>query len=130
MALKRSYGLRFVQVAVLLSPAGSPGAARALPVRFDFAPPAAKPKKNAAPEIQEAYQKEKKQRALPLAGLAAIASLRQSSDERADTAQRQWIVSGDGSYTNQPKSGGWCTVNPIIVKEQNHLTAKRSSPAG
>ena len=95
------YGLRFVQVSLLVSPVASPGAARALPVRFDLAPPAAKPKKNAAAEIREAYKKEKKLRALPLAGLAAIASVRQSLDERPETAQRQLIVSGDGSYTNK-----------------------------
>ena len=95
------YGLRFVQVSVLVSPAGGAGAARALPVRFDFAPPAVKPKKNAPPEMHEAYKREKKQRALPLAGLAAITSVRQSLDERAETAQRQLIVSGDGSYTNK-----------------------------
>ncbi len=95
------YGLRFVQVSVLVSPTEGPGAARALPVRFDFAPPAIKPKKNAAPEVHEAYQKEKKLRALPLAGLAAIASVRQSLDERAETAERQMIISGDGSYTNK-----------------------------
>jgi len=95
------YGLRFVQVSVLVTPLEAPGAARALPVRFDFAPPAAKPKKTAAPEVHEAYKKEKKQRALPLAGVAAITSVRQSLDERAATAQRQLIVSGDGSYTNK-----------------------------
>ena len=95
------YGLRFVQVSLLVSPVESPGAARALPVRFDFAPPAVKPKKNAAPEVHAAYKEEKKQRALPVAGLAAIASVRQSLDERAETATRQLIVSGDGSYTNK-----------------------------
>jgi hypothetical protein len=95
------YGLRFVQLSVLVSPADVPGAARALPVRFDFAPPAVKPKKNAPPEMHQAYKKEKKQRALPLAGLAAITSVRQSLDERAETAQRQLIVSFDGSYTNK-----------------------------
>jgi hypothetical protein len=95
------YGLRFVQVSVLVSPAEAPGAARALPVRFDFAPPAVKPKKNAAPEMHAAYHKEKKLRALPLTGLAAITSVRQSLDERTETAQRQLIVSGDGSYTNK-----------------------------
>src|ERR1022692_2024767 len=31
------YGLRFVQVSLLVSPVGTPGAARALPVRFDCA---------------------------------------------------------------------------------------------
>lgn len=95
------YGLRFVQVSVLVSPADAPGAARALPVRFDFAPPAVKPKKNAPPERHDAYRKEKKQRALPLAGWAAMTSVRQSLDERAETAQRQLIMSGDGSYTNK-----------------------------
>jgi hypothetical protein len=95
------YGLRFVQVSVLVSAAEAPGAARALPVRFDFAPPAIKPRKNAAPEMHEAYKKEKKLRALPLTGLAAMTSVRQSLDERTETAQRQLIVSGDGSYTNK-----------------------------
>lgn len=95
------YGLRFVQVSLLVSPLEAPGAARALPVRFDFAPPAIKPKKNALPETYEAYKKEKKLRTLPLAGLAAITSVRQSLDERAETAQRQLILSGDGSYTNK-----------------------------
>src|ERR1035441_3776217 len=95
------YGLRFVQVSLLVSPVGTPGAARALPVRFDCAPPAVKPKKNASPEMHDAYKKEKKQRALPLAGLAAMTSVRQSLDVRAETAQRQLIMSGDGSYTNK-----------------------------
>src|SRR5712672_1860020 len=96
------YGLRFVQVSLLVSSTQAPGAARALPVRFDFAPPAVKPKKNAAPEVHQAYKKEKKLRALPWAGLAAITSVRQSLDERIETAQRQLIFSGDGSYTNKP----------------------------
>ena len=95
------YGLRFVQVSVLVSPGQAPGAARALPVRFDFAPPAMKPKKNAAPEVHQTYKKEKKQRTLALAGVAAIHSLRESLDERAATAGRQLILSGDGSYTNK-----------------------------
>src|SRR5580700_8701158 len=51
--------------------------------------------------MHQAYKKEKKQGALPLAGLAAIVSVRQSLVERAETAQRQLIVSFDGSYTNK-----------------------------
>lgn len=86
---------------MLVSPAPAPGAARALPVPFDFAPPAIKPKKNAAPEMHEAYKKEKKLRALPLAGLAALTRVRQSLDERPETCRRQLIISGDGSYTNK-----------------------------
>lgn len=54
------YGLRFVQMSVLVSSKEAPGAARALPVRFDFAPPAVKPKRNAAPELHESLQKGEK----------------------------------------------------------------------
>lgn len=94
------YGLRFVQVSALVSPRDVPGPARALPVRFDFAPPATKPKKNAPAKAWEEYKEEQKTRTLSLAGLDAIRSLRASLDERPDTRDRQLIVSGDNSYTN------------------------------
>jgi hypothetical protein len=41
-----SYGLRFVQASILVTSPQGDGPARALPVRFDFAPPAKKPKQN------------------------------------------------------------------------------------
>jgi len=84
------YGLRFVQVSVLVSPVESPGAARALPLRFDFAPPATKPKKNAAPETYATYKNEKKQKALPAAGLAAIASVAKATRDEKFPACR-WV---------------------------------------
>src|SRR5260370_477629 len=40
------YGLRFVQASILVTSTQADGPARALPVRFDFAPPAKKPKQN------------------------------------------------------------------------------------
>jgi DDE superfamily endonuclease len=95
------YGLRFVQVAALVSPRDTSGPARALPVRFDFAPPARKPKKNAPPESWEDYKEEQKKRSLTRAGVEAITSLRTSLDQRPDTRQRQLIVCGDGSYSNR-----------------------------
>jgi hypothetical protein len=95
------YGLRFLQLSVLVSPLSTPGPARALPVRFDPAPPVCKPKKNAAVELWQAYRQQKKQQSLPRAGVKAIASVRQSLDERAETHHRQLILSGDASYTNR-----------------------------
>jgi len=95
------YGLRFVQVSALVSPREAAGPARALPVRFDFAPPANKPKKNAGNEAWENYKEEQKKRTLSLAGVAALSSLRTSLDQRPETSQRQLIVCGDGSYTNR-----------------------------
>lgn len=95
------YGLRFVQVSALVSPRDAAGPARALPVRFDFAPPANKPHKNAPAEAWDQYKEEQKKRTLWLAGVEAITSLRASLDQRPATRQRQLIVSGDGSYTNR-----------------------------
>jgi hypothetical protein len=95
------YGLRFLQLSVLLTPLSAPGPARALPVRFEPAPPARKPKKNASAELWQAYRQQKKQQTLSRAGVKAMASVRQSLDERAATHHRQLIVSGDASYTNR-----------------------------
>ena len=95
------YGLRFVQASVLVSPCDQAGPARALPVRFDFAPPAHKPPNNASAEVWDNYQQEQKKRTLSLAGVNAIASLRVSLDQRPATRQRRLIICGDGSYTNR-----------------------------
>ncbi|MGH9630489.1 MAG: transposase [Bryobacteraceae bacterium] len=100
------YGLRFVQVSVLVSPHDQAGPARALPVRFDFAPPANKPNKKASEEAWAQYREEQKQRTLSLAGVDAIVSLRACLDERPETRHRQLIVSGDGSYTNRTMMRG------------------------
>lgn len=93
------YGLRFVQLSVLIPP-GAPGPARALPVRFELAPPAEKPKKGATAEEQAAYRQEKKKRALTVVGRQAMSSVRQSMDQREDLHYRRLILCGDGSYTN------------------------------
>ena len=99
------WGLRFVQISALVSPSDVAGPARALPVRFEFAPPASKPKKNAPQTEWDTYKEEKKQRTLSLVGVAAITSLRASLDERPETRNRQLVISGDGSYTNRPVLG-------------------------
>ena len=93
-------GLRFVQVTLLVSPLGQRGPARALPVRFEPAPPAVKPKKNASEDEKKLFRQEKKKRALTRVGVNMISSVRDQLDQRAETAQRQLILSGDGSYTN------------------------------
>ena len=93
-------GLRFVQVTLLISPLDQPGPARALPVRFEPAPPAVKPKKNATEDEKARFREEKKKRALTRVGVEMIVSVRDQLDQRPETAQRQLVISGDGSYTN------------------------------
>ena len=118
------YGVRFVQASILVTSKQETGATRALPVRFDFAPPAKKPRQNqrqqsdASPTSPtadaesarqkqeweaklEAYKKEKKERRLPLAALNVMRSVRESLDQRPETRHRILIASGDGSYTTR-----------------------------
>ena len=94
-------GLRFVQLSILVSPLGECGPARALPVRFEPAPPATKPKKDASEDEKKLFRQEKKKAALTRVGVAVIQSVRQQLDQRPDTIQRQLIVAVDGSYTNR-----------------------------
>jgi hypothetical protein len=93
-------GLRFVQASVLVHAPQAPGPARALPVRFEPAPPALKPKKDAAAEEWQRYGEEKKRRALTQIGVNTLTALRQEMDRRPDLRDRLLLVSGDGSYTN------------------------------
>src|SRR5206468_3727511 len=175
------YGLRFVQASILVTSTQADGPARALPVRFDFAPPAKKPKQNkpkksadaisaqpqspvpggaasdsppstgplqtspaADPEWEkqkqewdakwQAYKKEHKLRRLPLAGLNAIRSVRESLNQRPETCQRILIVSGDGSYTTREvlrgvywrKAGVDVPIQVIVIKPLAYRLRKGS----
>ena len=94
-------GLRFVQASLMIAPLNGNGPARSLPVRFQPAPPAAKPKKNALAQEWEEYKKRKKAHALTQIGLYTVINLRDALDQRPDTLLRQFIITVDGSYTNQ-----------------------------
>lgn len=94
-------GCRFVQVSLLVSPLDCPGPARALPVRFQPAPPAPKPKKSAPPETWQEYKKQQKLFSLPQVGRSTLLDLRHALDQRPDFLSRSLLISVDGSYTNQ-----------------------------
>lgn len=94
-------GLRFVQASLLVTPPDAPGPARALPVRFEPAPPVPRPKKNAPPEVLKAYRQQKKARSLTQVGIATAASVRQALDQQSATQHRRLIICADGSYTNR-----------------------------
>lgn len=93
-------GLRFVQTSVLVHSAEEAGPARALPVRFEPAPPAAKPKKDAPEEEWKKYRQEKKRHALTQVGVNSLTQVRQEMDRRPGLRHRLLLASGDGSYTN------------------------------
>jgi hypothetical protein len=124
-------GLRFVQAVVLVRAAQFLGPARGLPVRFELAPPAIKPKgmkgaskhhrnnhkdqkrnaklgasagrKKPTPLTAEEkqYRLQKKAHALTQVGVRVLHSLRQALDARPLLRLRLLLASGDGSYTNR-----------------------------
>jgi hypothetical protein len=94
-------GLRFVQASLMVAPLDGYGPARSLPIRFEPAPPVAKPKKNAPSEEWDDYKKRKKALSLAQIGLSAVSSIRDALDKKPDTQLRQFLIAVDGSYTNQ-----------------------------
>jgi hypothetical protein len=94
-------GLRFVQASLMVAPLDGKGPARSLPVRFEPAPPVPKPKKNAPPQEWDQYKKLKKALSLTQIGQSTVINLRSALDQRPDTRLRPFIITVDGSYTNQ-----------------------------
>jgi hypothetical protein len=94
-------GQRFIQLSGLLPAHAPPGAARAIPLRFQHVPPVAKPKRSAPPEDWKAYRQECRVRNLSTHGLQLITSLRNELDQRHQAKDRPLVITADGSYTNK-----------------------------
>jgi hypothetical protein len=95
-------GQRFLQVSAMLpsSPEG-PSAARAIPIRFEPAPPL--PKASARDSEQERVERHKlaKYYNLSTIGVDAIAATRHQLDRQGDGQSRVLVMGVDGSYTNK-----------------------------
>src|SRR5262245_3210353 len=95
------YGLRFVQASIVF-PHYKEGdyPPRALPVRFQEAPPMKKPGKRATQQQRKQYLELKKKTNLSTQTLQMIRNLRASIDARGGSDCLLLIV-GDGSFTNK-----------------------------
>lgn len=92
---------RFLQMSALLPHAKPAGSARAIPIAFEHSPSAPKPRRDASPEEQQAYRKQKREQNLSTHGVRAIRRLREDLDGRLAAADRALVVGVDGSYTNR-----------------------------
>lgn len=95
------YGLRFVQASLLFrhyEEGDYPP--RAIPVRFEEAPPVKKPAKRASEQERAEYRRLKKENNLSAQALDGIRSLRARIDCRGG-ADRPLLMVGDGSFCNK-----------------------------
>ncbi len=91
-------GLRVLQISAAVRQ-GSAGAARLIPIDFRHAALPAKPRKDASPELQAAYQAERAKKNINLVGAERLTALRQQMDQSGATARRL-LISVDGRFTN------------------------------
>src|SRR5437588_8184414 len=75
-------GLRVLQISAAL-PQGIHGAARLVPIDFQHAPLPPKPRRNAPPPVQEAYQQQRAKKNINLVGRQRLALLRRQMDQSA-----------------------------------------------
>lgn len=91
-------GLRVLQLSAAVRQ-GTQGAARMIPIDFQHAALPAKPRKDASPELQAAYEKERAAKNINLVGRQRLAHLRQQMD-RSGAQARRLVVTLDGRFTN------------------------------
>lgn len=91
-------GLRVLQISAAV-PLGGQGAARMIPVDFQHAALPAKPRKDAGPELQAAYQQERTKKNINLVGRQRLFHLREQMDQ-SGSRHRPLILTLDGRFTN------------------------------
>jgi hypothetical protein len=114
-------GLRFLQASVVVTPENRLDANRAIPIYFEEAAPAKKPKKNAAAEAKEQYKKEQKEKRLSVKGHDAVIKMRQQVDQLPNGQARDFFVAADGSFCNRNFLRGFPKKVIAIVRARKDL---------
>jgi len=92
---------RFIQLSSLLFQEEGAGPARAIPIRYEHAPPVPKPKRWDGPEVWKAYREQIRQKNLSTQAVALLRETRTELDRVPGAEGRSFLVAVDGSYTNQ-----------------------------
>lgn len=107
--------LRYMQASVIVNPENHIQFHRAIPVYFQEAAPAKKPRANAPDHIKEQYEREKQTRRLSIRGHQAALHLRTMADSLPNGASRRLFIVADGSYCNQAFLNGLpATISPLV----------------
>ena len=141
------WALRFIQAVLLICPVDGIGAARAIPIAFNLAPPVPKPKKKKTapaasadnakaattmdPEWKQ-YYKIRRQQGLSAQGAVLIQEIRSRLDGIADFTKRILWVVVDASYCNFTVLSRLAERTVLIgrTRKDIHLTALPEAQSG
>jgi hypothetical protein len=150
------WALRFIQAVLLICPTDGIGAARAIPIAFNLAPPVPKPKKKKAPQAAatdmnnnlashaksgaqtttdpewKQYYKLRRQQGLSAQGAFLIQEIRSRLDRITDFTQRLLWVVVDASYCNRTVLSRLPERTVLIgrTRKDIHLSALPEAPSG
>jgi hypothetical protein len=93
--------IRFLQASAIINPHNRIEVSRAIPVFFEEAAPAKKPRKNAPTEIQQQYKKEQKEKRISVVAHQSLLQIRQQIDQLPDGKNRLLFTTVDGSFCNR-----------------------------
>jgi hypothetical protein len=140
------WALRFIQAVLLICPADGIGAARAIPIAFNLAPPVAKPKKKKTPQASDTsnsvakkttdpewkqYYQLRRQQGLSAQGALLIQEIRSRLDTIAGFRQRLLWVVVDATYANLTVLSRLPERTVLIARTRKdiHLSALPDTPS-
>ena len=91
---------RMCQVSAMLPDSKTQGQARAIPVRFEYVPPAKKPRRKATKNELKEYRRRAREESVSVRGAEILAELRSSLDKQLGAADKPLVAAVDGSFTN------------------------------
>lgn len=91
---------RMCQISAMLPDSKTNGLARAIPVRFEYVPPAKKPGRKASEKERQEYRRRARQEAVTVRGAEILAELRSTLDTVHDAADKTLVATVDGSFCN------------------------------
>jgi hypothetical protein len=148
------WALRFIQAVLLICPIDGIGAARAIPIAFNLAPPVPKPKKKKPPKTGDKndksdangkkvgqkttdpewkqYYKMRRQQGLSAQGALLIQEIRSRLDDIADFTERILWVVVDASYCNITVLSRLAQRTVLIgrTRKDIHLSALAEAQSG
>lgn len=122
-------GQRFIQLATIVRPEGLNGPARTLPIRFEPAPPPAKPGRRAREEAWAAYRQAKKTQTLSWQAVRLVQNVRERADQ-AGYAARSLLLVADGSYCNSTVLRHLPDRVDIVARARGDLNLFQPLPEG